>query len=286
MPMHAASAFTHATCASSSASCAGGASTHGARGWLQDTLDALQPPPPGPRRLADNIDPFTTPWLSHMPKLPASVAPTAPGWNNTVAVCATMKDENVTDVREWLTYYQCAQSPLAYSASHEVILPCISLWAPSLRGCGTVKQAMSVRRVHAGPCCWRQQHSRQARQTTRQRPAPRRAGRTAWPCLLLVAARCDLLPMLRAASLFSVRVAAGAALLALLCGGSWLALGRSVTDAPHHNPDPRWPSLLLSPGRRWLGVDNVCSAPPVFRFSVADAVLRVAAGGSASTTFS
>ena len=121
--------------------------------------------------------------------------------------------------------------------------------------------------------------------------------------------------LLRAASLFSIRVAADAALLALLCGGKWLAVGRIVTDAPHHNPDPTWPSLLLPPGRRWLGVDHVCFGPPdqcsdsatlmpfsmwpqvarrgrrlfwpprsVFRFSVADAVPHVAAGGSAWTT--
>lgn len=30
-----------------------------------------------------------------------------PGQNNSVAICATMKDENATDVREWLLYYRC-----------------------------------------------------------------------------------------------------------------------------------------------------------------------------------
>ena len=32
--------------------------------------------------------------------------PNSTQWNNSVAICATMKNENATDVREWLLYYK------------------------------------------------------------------------------------------------------------------------------------------------------------------------------------
>lgn len=39
--------------------------------------------------------------------------PNSTAWNNSVAICATMKEENATDVKEWLLYYQCVfNSPL------------------------------------------------------------------------------------------------------------------------------------------------------------------------------
>ena len=34
-------------------------------------------------------------------------SPSSPKWVNSIAVCAVMKNENVTDVTEWLRYYQC-----------------------------------------------------------------------------------------------------------------------------------------------------------------------------------
>lgn len=43
--------------------------------------------------------------VGHMPELSELVH--KPGLDNTVAICATMKDENATDVREWLLYYRC-----------------------------------------------------------------------------------------------------------------------------------------------------------------------------------
>ena len=49
-----------------------------------------------------------TPWLSGLPKLPETHSPVSEHWTNSVAICAIMKDENITDVREWLTYYRCA----------------------------------------------------------------------------------------------------------------------------------------------------------------------------------
>lgn len=43
-----------------------------------------------------------------LPELMSSThGPNSTNWSNSVAICATMKDENATDVREWLLYYQC-----------------------------------------------------------------------------------------------------------------------------------------------------------------------------------
>ena len=43
--------------------------------------------------------------LGHLPELSEPVR--KPGQESSVAICATMKDENTTDVREWLLYYRC-----------------------------------------------------------------------------------------------------------------------------------------------------------------------------------
>ena len=54
-----------------------------------------------------------------VPALSHSYAPWNPvNWKNTVALCATMRDENVTDVMEWLNYYKCAPQ----------LPPCARLW--------------------------------------------------------------------------------------------------------------------------------------------------------------
>lgn len=38
------------------------------------------------------------------------VSPKSQGWDNSIAVCAIMKQEQVSDVREWLMYHKCAPS--------------------------------------------------------------------------------------------------------------------------------------------------------------------------------
>ena len=55
-------------------------------------------------------------WLEDMPPLPPLHAPDSPTWSNSIAICAIMRDENVTDVREWLQYYRYASS---------FVLPCV-----------------------------------------------------------------------------------------------------------------------------------------------------------------
>jgi hypothetical protein len=47
-------------------------------------------------------------WLEHLPPLSAEYSPESPTWNNSLAVCAIMRNENITDVREWLQYYRWA----------------------------------------------------------------------------------------------------------------------------------------------------------------------------------
>jgi len=37
---------------------------------------------------------------------PQPVSPSSPAWNNSIAVCTAMRNENVTDVRETLAYYK------------------------------------------------------------------------------------------------------------------------------------------------------------------------------------
>jgi hypothetical protein len=54
------------------------------------------------------------------------VAPWHPLWTNSVAVCATMKEENITDVKEWLAYYK-----YVFSCSRVLIFNCITEVGPS-----------------------------------------------------------------------------------------------------------------------------------------------------------
>eukprot|EP00892_Ulva_mutabilis_P011734 jgi/Ulvmu1/8933/UM005_0024.1 len=62
------------------------------------------------RRLRLSVNPFPdaieVPWLQGLAPLPASHGPHSPAWTNSFALCATMKDENITDVAEWITYYR------------------------------------------------------------------------------------------------------------------------------------------------------------------------------------
>ena len=46
------------------------------------------------------------PWVDNLPGLPADRSPDGATWSNSIAVCAIMRDENTTDVREWLEYQQ------------------------------------------------------------------------------------------------------------------------------------------------------------------------------------
>lgn len=53
----------------------------------------------------------TTHGHGNLEELPSEThGPDGPHWNNSVAICALMKAENSTDVREWLLYYKYAAS--------------------------------------------------------------------------------------------------------------------------------------------------------------------------------
>ena len=73
-------------------------------------------------RLENNPEYLWVKWLEGLEPLPWSHGPDAPSWDNSVALCATMKDENITDIREWLTYYQCASPPHAAGSTIGSIL--------------------------------------------------------------------------------------------------------------------------------------------------------------------
>lgn len=53
-----------------------------------------------------NLQSFSTGLPSELPALSLEHAPWATRWNNTLAICTTMRDENNTDVIEWLSYYR------------------------------------------------------------------------------------------------------------------------------------------------------------------------------------
>ena len=81
-------------------------------------------------RRSENPWPYSgvTSWLVGMPPLPDSHAPTSSHWSNSVAICAVMKDENTTDIIEWLTYHQCAAPAYQPSIAHALRA---SVWYPS-----------------------------------------------------------------------------------------------------------------------------------------------------------
>ena len=45
-----------------------------------------------------------------LPQLPLERGPDSDTWDNSVAICACMLKENITDVREWLQYHRCDPS--------------------------------------------------------------------------------------------------------------------------------------------------------------------------------
>lgn len=47
-----------------------------------------------------------TRWLQGLPLMPGNHSPESEEWSNSIAVCSIMRDENVTDVMEWVRYYR------------------------------------------------------------------------------------------------------------------------------------------------------------------------------------
>ena len=62
--------------------------------------------PQGPRFAKDEIANKMERWLESLPAMSEGHSPDSPQWSNSFAVCAIMRDENITDVREWLRYYR------------------------------------------------------------------------------------------------------------------------------------------------------------------------------------
>lgn len=54
-----------------------------------------------------------------LPLLPQAHAPWTSLWTNSLAICTTMKGENITDITEWLMYYKCVPRILSSAASRE-----------------------------------------------------------------------------------------------------------------------------------------------------------------------
>jgi hypothetical protein len=48
-------------------------------------------------------------WRQDFASPKPTAAPWHGTWSNSIAICASIRDENITDVREWLQYYRCAQ---------------------------------------------------------------------------------------------------------------------------------------------------------------------------------
>lgn len=74
----------------------------------QPTLRKLLTQPKKTLRLQTNPFPgaYFVPWLEGMEPLPEEFGPSSKSWDNSFAVCSIMKDENITDVREWISYYR------------------------------------------------------------------------------------------------------------------------------------------------------------------------------------
>lgn len=49
------------------------------------------------------------PSLVHQEEQTLPAAPWEPRWTNSIAFCVSVKNENVTDIREWLRYHRCAR---------------------------------------------------------------------------------------------------------------------------------------------------------------------------------
>ena len=77
-------------------------------------------------------------------------APWNENWSNSVAICATMRQENVTDVAEWLAYHRCVRVP-----GHNFAFTTAGRWLPKaapaaaspthLRACAAYSGAVEPR---------------------------------------------------------------------------------------------------------------------------------------------
>jgi len=45
--------------------------------------------------------------LSNLERLPVDYGPDCTAWTNSFALCVCLKDENITDVREWVACHRC-----------------------------------------------------------------------------------------------------------------------------------------------------------------------------------
>lgn len=57
---------------------------------------------------------------------PVSSGPDGTAWRNSVAICSMIKDENTTDVREWVMYYRCGEwlHDTSSLSHHRATTPC------------------------------------------------------------------------------------------------------------------------------------------------------------------
>jgi hypothetical protein len=70
-----------------------------------------------------------------LPFLPPDRSPHSDSWDNSIAICACMFQENLTVVREWLLYHRCAQNiaarDLVFLASGYILLTKFSHVSPA-----------------------------------------------------------------------------------------------------------------------------------------------------------
>lgn len=78
------------------------------------SVDVIYPPGPPDdphyERLKKQLDSWAyrkTHWHNDVEALPEDRSPMGHDWDNSVAICAIMRGEFMTDVREWLLYHKC-----------------------------------------------------------------------------------------------------------------------------------------------------------------------------------
>jgi hypothetical protein len=52
-----------------------------------------------------------------LPALPDERSPDDASWDNGIALCACMREENTTDIREWILYHRCASMMIWFRPS-------------------------------------------------------------------------------------------------------------------------------------------------------------------------
>lgn len=89
----------------------------------------------------------TTHGSGHLAELPSEThSPDSPLWNNSVAICALMKSENSTDVREWLLYYK-------YASLACLLHPYWPVWQCLNCPAGTEQGQSNIIAQHCHRCC-------------------------------------------------------------------------------------------------------------------------------------